>query len=88
MEASHADSGEEQRIHRSPFQMIPTFVGGPFDGDEIDKDMEGIDEVQIYLLNERSEKISVYVYSQDDETGNYIYDGEFAPEELEEEEDE
>jgi hypothetical protein len=50
--------------------------------------MEGIDEVQIYLLNERSEKISVYVYSQDDETGNYIYDGEFAPEELEEEEDE
>jgi hypothetical protein len=50
--------------------------------------MEGIDEVQIYLLNERSEKISVYVYSQDDETGNYFYDGEFAPEELEEEEDE
>jgi hypothetical protein len=68
--------------------MIQAFVGGPFDGDEITEDMEGIDEVQIYLLNERSEKISVYVYSQDDETGNYIYDGEFAPEELEEEEDE
>jgi hypothetical protein len=68
--------------------MIQAFVGGPFDGDEILEDMEGIDEVQIYLFNERSEKVSVYVYSQDDETGNYIYDGEFAPEELEKEEDE
>lgn len=68
--------------------MIQSFIGGPFDGDEIIEEMDGIDEVQIYLLNERSEKISVYVYSQDDETGNYIYDGEFAPEELEEEEDE
>jgi len=68
--------------------MIQSFIGGPFDGDDITEDMEGIDEVQIYLLNERSEKVSVYVYSQDDETGNYIYDGEFAPEELEEEEDE
>jgi hypothetical protein len=68
--------------------MIQAFVGGPLDGDKITEDMEGIDEVQIYLLNERSEKISVYVYSQDDETGNYIYDGEFAPEEMEEEEDE
>jgi hypothetical protein len=68
--------------------MIQSFVGGPFDGDDITKDMKGIDEVQIYLLNERSEKVSVYVYSQDDKTGNYFYDGEFAPEELEEEEDE
>jgi hypothetical protein len=68
--------------------MKPILIGGPWDGASIVEDMEGIDEIQISVLSEEREEIFVYVYNYDTETGNYNYDGEFLPEELEEEEDE
>ncbi len=68
--------------------MKPVFIGGPWDGGVIAEDMEGIDEVQISLYNKEQEEIFIYVYNYDTDTGNYIYDGEFLPSELEEEEDE
>lgn len=68
--------------------MRPVLVGGPWDGAAITDDMEGIDEIQISVFNEKQKEVFVYVYNYDTETGNYNYDGEFLPQELEEEEDE
>ncbi len=68
--------------------MRREFVGGPLDGTVIPLDEDDLtDEIHIDMISLNGE-ISVHVYEEDEETGNYIYDGEFAPEELEEEEDE
>ena len=68
--------------------MKPVLIGGPWDGATITDDVEEVDEIQISVYNEKQKEVFVYVYNYDTETGNYNYDGEFLPEELEEEEDE
>ena len=69
--------------------MIREFVGGPMDGTRIplgDDDLT--DEIHIDMINLNG-SITVHIYVEDEETGNYKYDGESSPDDLyQEEEDE
>ena len=69
--------------------MTREFVGGPMDGTQIPLDDDDLtDEIHIDMINLNG-AVTVHVYSEDEKTGNYKYDGEFPPEDLyEEEEDE
>lgn len=69
--------------------MIREFVGGPMDGTKIPLDDDDLtDEIHIDMINLNG-SITVHIYSEDEETGNYKYEGESLPEDLyEEEEDE
>jgi trehalose-6-phosphatase len=69
--------------------MIREFVGGPMDGTKIplgDDDLT--DEIHIDMVNLNG-SITVHIYVEEEETGNYKYEGESSPNDLyEEEEDE
>jgi len=68
--------------------MRREFVGGPLDGTVIpldDKDLT--DEIHIDMIGLNKE-ISVHAYAEDEETGNYKYEGEYSPDDLYEEEEE
>jgi hypothetical protein len=69
--------------------MIRFMMGGPFDGEEAPEGTDDVDEIQLYIHGEDEDDYSlVYVYIEDDETGNFQYEGEFTPKQLEEEDDE
>lgn len=61
-----------------------TFVGGPFDGEEVDEFFFPFGEVHIGKMGSDL----VYIYSRNEETMNYDYEGEFKSSEIEYEEDE
>jgi hypothetical protein len=69
--------------------MRREFIAGPMDGTEIPIDDEELtDEIHIEMKGIKS-KTTIHLYIEDEETGNYKYEGEYAPEDLyEEEEDE
>jgi len=68
--------------------MIRFMIGGPFDGEEAPEGTDDVDEIQLYIHGENKENYSlVYVYIEDDETGNFHYEGEFTPKQLEEEDE-
>jgi hypothetical protein len=69
--------------------MIREFVGGPMDGTQIPLDDDDLtDEIHIDMINLNG-SITVHIYVEDEETGNYKYEGESLPDDLyEEEEDE
>ena len=57
--------------------MKREFVGGPMDGTDIPLDNDDLtDEIHIDMINLNG-SITVHVYIEDEETGNYKYDGEF-----------
>ena len=70
--------------------MIRFMIGGPFDGEEAPAGTDDVDEIQLYIHGEEEDEdySLVYVYIEDDETGNFHYEGEFTPKQLEEEDDE
>lgn len=61
-------------------------MGGPMDGELVPKEFLSFDEVHI----QNNQNDPVYIYYKDEETGNYNYEGEFFPSDMEykEEEDE
>lgn len=61
-----------------------TFNGGPMDGEDVDEFFFPFDEIHI---GEPGTDL-VYVYSRNEETMNYDYDGEFPSSDIEYEEDE
>jgi hypothetical protein len=69
--------------------MKREFVGGPMDGTKVpvDEDEEVLDEIHVDIIDERLNNL-VHVYTEDEETGNYQYQGQFKRNELEEDEDE
>ncbi len=68
--------------------MRREFVGGPLDGTVIPLDDDDLtDEIHIDMIGLNKE-ISVHVYAEDEETGNYKYEGEYSPDDLYEEEEE
>ena len=68
--------------------MRREFVGGPMDGTEVPlSDDELTDEIHIDMIRFNN-NISVHIYVEDEETGNYKYDGEYPQEYLYEEEEE
>lgn len=69
--------------------MIRYMIGGPFDGEVAPEEANDVDEIQMYVHRENEHDYSlVYVYSEDEETGNFQYEGEFTPKQLEEDDDE
>ena len=67
--------------------MIREFVGGPMDGTNIPIDDDDLtDEIHIDMIG-LDKEITVHIYSEDEETGNYKYEGEFLPENLYEEDE-
>ena len=68
--------------------MRREFVGGTLDRTVIPLDDEDLtDEIHIDMIGLNKE-ISVHVYAEDEETGNYKYEGEYSPDDLYEEEEE
>ena len=69
--------------------MKREFIGGPMDGTEVpvDEDEEVLDEIHVDIIDERLNNL-VHVYTEDEETGNYQYQGQFKKNELEDTEDE
>lgn len=68
--------------------MKREFVGGPMDGTIIPLDEDDLtDEIHIDMIRFNN-NISVHIYVEDEETGNYKYDGEYPLEDLYEEEEE
>lgn len=69
--------------------MKREFVGGPMDGTDIPlNDDDLMDEIHIDMINLNG-SVTVHIYAEDEETGNYKYEGESSPNDLyEEEEDE
>jgi hypothetical protein len=69
--------------------MKREFVGGPMDGTGIPlNDDDLMDEIHIDMINLNG-TVTVHIYAEDEETGNYKYEGESSPNDLyEEEEDE
>lgn len=68
--------------------MRREFVGGPLDGTVIPLNDDNLtDEIHIDMISLNGE-MSVHVYEEDEETGNYKYDGEYNPDDLYEEEEE
>lgn len=68
--------------------MRREFIGGPLDGTVIPvEDDDLTDEIHIDMIGLNKE-ISVHVYAEDEETGNYKYEGEYSPDDLYEEEEE
>jgi len=69
--------------------MKREFVGGPMDGTGIPlNDDDLMDEIHIDMINLIG-SVTVHIYAEDEETGNYKYEGESSPNDLyEEEEDE
>jgi hypothetical protein len=68
--------------------MRREFIGGPLDGEVIPLDDEDLtDEIHIDMIGLNKE-ISVHVYAEDEESGNYKYEGEYSPDDLYEEEEE
>ena len=71
--------------------MRRELIGGPLDGMVVpipEKDLEEELHFDIMGFNKR---LSVHVYVEDEETGNYKYQGDYKPEDLyyeEENEDE
>jgi hypothetical protein len=69
--------------------MRREFIGGPMDGTDVPVDeIDFTDEVHIEMTDLNGLR-TIHLYVEDEETANYKYEGEFAPEDLyEEEEDE
>lgn len=69
--------------------MRREFIGGPMDGTDVPiEDIDLTDEIHIEMTDLRG-LTTIHLYVEDEETANYKYEGEFAPEDLyEEEEDE
>ena len=69
--------------------MIREFVGGPMDGTKVPlSDDDLMDKIHIDMINLNG-TVTVHIYAEDEETGNYKYEGESSPNDLyEEEEDE
>ena len=69
--------------------MKREFIGGPMDGTKVpvNEDEEVLDEIHVDIIDERLNNL-VHVYTEDEETGNYQYQGQFKRNELEEDEDE
>ena len=62
--------------------MIREFVGGPMDGTKVPlSDDDLMDEIHIDMINLNG-SVTVHVYVEDEETGNYKYDGEYPPDNL------
>jgi len=62
--------------------MRREFVGGPLDGNVIPLDEDDLaQELHIDMIG-LGKKITVHIYVEDEETGNYKYDGEYLPEDL------
>lgn len=61
-----------------------TFTGGPFDGEEVDESFFSFGELHIGKIGSDL----VYIYSRNEETMNYDYEGEFKSSEIEYMEDE
>jgi hypothetical protein len=61
-----------------------TFVGGPMDGELVEEFFFPYDEIHI----DEAENDLVYIYSRNEETMNYDYEGEFESSETQYEEDE
>jgi hypothetical protein len=61
-----------------------TFVGGPMDGELVEEFFFPYDEIHI----DASVNDLVYIYSRNEETMNYDYEGEFESSETQYEEDE
>ena len=56
--------------------MRREFVGGPMDGTKVPlSDDDLMDEIHIDMINLNG-SVTVHVYVEDEETGNYKYDGE------------
>jgi hypothetical protein len=68
--------------------MIREFVGGPMDGTKVPlSDDDLMDEIHIDMINLNG-TVTVHIYAEDEETGNYKYEGESSPNDLYEEEEE
>jgi hypothetical protein len=61
-----------------------TFNGGPMDGELVEEFFFPYDEIHI----SESGNDLVYIYSRNEETMNYDYEGEFESSEMQYEEDE
>lgn len=68
--------------------MRREFVGGPLDGTVIPlEETDLTEEIHIDMIGFGKE-ISIHIYVEDEETGNYKYDGEYLPKDLDYEEEE
>lgn len=62
--------------------MKREFIGGPLDGSEVPIPEEDlVDELHIDMIG-LDRKKQVHIYLEDEETGNYKYDGAYSPKDL------